>query len=781
MLKHLTFSIILSFMLLFYIQQSHASAFTNAYVRFDRLKANTATTGLICATPASSGTENNLQVTFPSGFTVSPTLSNWSVNTSDIPSGTTPWPGIGAATVVASQTVTFPSDDLTAGTQYCFNWTNSNAVTTGPIGSTQGTLTTRTLLGGTIDSSIYYLTIKSNDQVSVTATVPVHASDADVTLSATPSTSATLAPGDTVAITVGYRSLLSSSEQFKIEAYWEEGLIEGTTSNYVEVFDYIIGSATPTETGISPIVDLNNRRITWDIPSLTPSSAFKTVTFKLKIASSLPTTNHIAAAIKARGRIITTYASEASMNYTIQQAILPSSTPGPTITPTPSSDTTSTPRFPQLISVSVDNITKHTANISFRTDIRSNFILTYGTSPAELNQRIISKSPGLRQSAMLTDLIPATRYYFQIQIRDDHNQKIKSDIFTFETAEEDTAFVVKSSDIILSSRDIILNTAAGQNIVIPPSHPLSISVRLSQPEDIQTLRIIFKNDEVLGINNIAPLPPVKQTELIEVLPGLFSAKLLSPQDKGTYYLQLSTQDVYGGIYNQRLPYTIHTVEPITVKDTQTKQPIENAEVKIFKYEDSLKRYSLFDERFSLSYHTDEKGKLNIALPQGKYIFEVTADGYSRLKETTELAISDNQYPTVYMNPTHTIKDTISYFVNNGAVVKRFVTLSLWNYFISKVARDISIAIALCMILFSALVVMRTIESPSLLRRTPFFYFKESFYTYSITSFSVVCILLSAGFIYVQGLSPGLPVLFVTIVQTGLTVIHIAKLRQELFT
>jgi hypothetical protein len=580
---------------------------------------------------------------------------------------------------------------------------------------------------------------------------------------------------------VEYRSLLTSSEQFKIEAYWEEGLIEGTTSNYLEVFDYIIGSATPTETGISPIVDINNRRITWDIPSLAPSSALKTVTFKLKIASSLPTTNHITAAIKARGRIITAYTGEASVNYTIQQAIQPTSTPGPSITSTPSPDTTRAPQFPQLTSVSVDNITKHTANISFKTDIRSNYILTYGMAPTELHQRIISKSPGLKQSTTLTGLIPATRYYFQIQILDDHNQKIKSDIFTFETAEEDTTFVVKSSDIILSSRDIILNTAGGQNIVIPPSHPLSISVRLSQPEDIQTLRIIFKNDEILGINNIAPLPPVKQTELIEVLPGLFSAKLLSPQDKGTYYLQLSTKDVYGGIYNQRLPYTIHTVEPITVKDRQTRQPIENAEVKIFKYEDSLKRYSLFDERFSLSYHTDEKGRLNIALPQGKYIFEVTADGYSRLKETTELAISDNHYPTVYMSPTRTIGGTLSYFVNNGAVVKRFVTLSLWNYFISKVARDISIVIALCMILFSLLVVMRTIESPSLLRRTTLFYFKESFYTYSITSFSVVCILLSAGFIYIQGLSPALPIVFVTIVQIGLSVIHIAKIREELFT
>ncbi|HSX34265.1 MAG TPA: hypothetical protein VLF62_01320, partial [Candidatus Saccharimonadales bacterium] len=106
-----------------------AGTLTQTMVRFDRLQTSAATTGTVCAKPATVGTEASVQVAFPTGytlglaatFTVNTTNNNW-------PAGGTAWPSIATASNVASQTVTFTSGDLTVGTLYCFNWANSAAV-----------------------------------------------------------------------------------------------------------------------------------------------------------------------------------------------------------------------------------------------------------------------------------------------------------------------------------------------------------------------------------------------------------------------------------------------------------------------------------------------------------------------------------------------------------------------------------------------------------------------------------------------------------------------------
>lgn len=153
-----------------------AGTFSSTYIRLDRVKAATATTGLVCATTPSSdnGTENDVQVVFPASFTVSTTTGNWTVATTNLPSGATAWPGIGTATAASSQTVTFPSSNLSTSTLYCFRWTNTAALTNSSAGNDKtGTVTTRTSSPATIDTGNYALSIISEDQISVTATVPL--------------------------------------------------------------------------------------------------------------------------------------------------------------------------------------------------------------------------------------------------------------------------------------------------------------------------------------------------------------------------------------------------------------------------------------------------------------------------------------------------------------------------------------------------------------------------------------------------------------------------------
>lgn len=161
------------FQIVFSVLPVKAGNFEQVYIRLDRLEASTATGGTVCAQADTVGTEVDVQVVFPTGFTVNSTASNWTVTTTSLPSGATAWPGINTASAVSGQTVTFPSTDLTVSTLYCFNFSGTSTLTTGTAGNDRtGTVTTRATGPTTIDSSSYALSIVSDDQIVVTATVP---------------------------------------------------------------------------------------------------------------------------------------------------------------------------------------------------------------------------------------------------------------------------------------------------------------------------------------------------------------------------------------------------------------------------------------------------------------------------------------------------------------------------------------------------------------------------------------------------------------------------------
>ncbi|MFZ1627160.1 MAG: hypothetical protein WAT81_05155 [Candidatus Moraniibacteriota bacterium] len=155
------------------VAPAHAAALTFAALRLDRMEASTATGGMVCAKATTVGTETTVKVSFPAGFTVNSTASNWTVSTTNIPSDATAWIGIGTATLVASQDVTFPSGDMVVGTLYCFNFTGTSTLTTGTAGIDKtGVITTQATGPATIDTGNYATAVVSDDQIVVTATVP---------------------------------------------------------------------------------------------------------------------------------------------------------------------------------------------------------------------------------------------------------------------------------------------------------------------------------------------------------------------------------------------------------------------------------------------------------------------------------------------------------------------------------------------------------------------------------------------------------------------------------
>lgn len=167
-----------------FVDNVNAAAFDRVMVRFDRMTTSTATTGTVCADPGTTSTDvKTYEVTFPTGYTVNTTGSNWqtaNISTTNLawPTGGTAWPNATSATAsVSGQTVTWTNasaQTMNNGTLYCFNWTNTAALTTDSSTGTDlvGSVLTEDSGTATIDTSSYSTSLIADDQIDVTATVP---------------------------------------------------------------------------------------------------------------------------------------------------------------------------------------------------------------------------------------------------------------------------------------------------------------------------------------------------------------------------------------------------------------------------------------------------------------------------------------------------------------------------------------------------------------------------------------------------------------------------------
>ncbi|USN96759.1 MAG: hypothetical protein H6797_00975 [Candidatus Nomurabacteria bacterium] len=219
------------------------AAATQSFVRFDRMKISTATTGTVCFMSATTATEATVKVTFPTGYTLSGTLGDWTVDTTNLawPAGGTAWPSINTATNVTGQVVTFPSGDLTVGTLYCFNWTNSAAVQTksSATSSNTGQIDTYDSGPALIDTAPYSTATITDDQIVVTATIPTTFSFA---LSGNTDALGTITTA-AVASSPTPRTVTIDTNAFNGWMVWAKDSNAGLKS--VNAGNYLIGSTTP--------------------------------------------------------------------------------------------------------------------------------------------------------------------------------------------------------------------------------------------------------------------------------------------------------------------------------------------------------------------------------------------------------------------------------------------------------------------------------------------------------------------------------------------------------
>ncbi len=148
------------------VTSAQAANFTQAYLRYDRMKASTASNVLVVITPVTVGVEAKIKVTFATGTTVAAAT----VGVANLPAGVTAVPG--TLTVAnAGQIITITGvTDMTVGTSYGVNILTG--ITNGTAGAREDTITATTTGDATIDTSNVATRAITDDQIVLLATVP---------------------------------------------------------------------------------------------------------------------------------------------------------------------------------------------------------------------------------------------------------------------------------------------------------------------------------------------------------------------------------------------------------------------------------------------------------------------------------------------------------------------------------------------------------------------------------------------------------------------------------
>ncbi len=654
--------ILLTFFFIF-TKYSFAADFDTATVRLDRQAVSASTGGLVCITTPSTdnGVETSFQIVFPNSFTVNSSASNWTVSTNDTPQGATAWPGIATATNVTGKTVTFPSSDLSASTQYCFSFAT---VLTNPSseGNYQATIRTRNGATSIIDSQNVGLGITTNDSISVSATVPASPQDFTSNLYLTShSSSELIRENTTLSYTLEYGSALSYPATLVVEAQWSLGTIQGASSATEDLLEYDIGSATSGYNNTTPVIDITNRKITWTITNFPGTTNNQTVKFRLKTRNAFTTSSKIDFVVS--GRVVSTGSqtadSDVNSTYLYSSYITP--TPGPTSvpkkttpTPTPSSQENDKP---SIQDIDIRTVSASQAAIFVQSSKNVTVKVFYGPTPDSLTLFESSQTLNTQHVITIRNLNPNTQYYFRVVIIDVTGKQASSDVYLVKTSTKDTAPQARIDTLIISSGDTLLTDTLDlkgkiPTIVIPFNTVYSFRFAMSDPEHIKSIKAILRNNNVLGISTEKAYATTDTLTITEISPGQYIGKLSSSASAGQYKLILQIQDYFGNISEQTISEFM-VVSPLKVVNSLTKTGIENVKVTLFYYNARLKKYEELPP-ISTSIRnpsrSDQNGVVDVVLPPGKYKLNAEVLGFKVKSLNFEIGAKASNYPTVELFP-----------------------------------------------------------------------------------------------------------------------------------
>jgi len=666
--------IFITLLFIFFKPAEALASFDNLFVRLDNQTASTQISGTLCAKPslATAGIENKVIITFPSDFTISSNASNWTTNVSNLPSGSTAWPLSGStASSVSGQSVTFSSGDLTLDTLYCFRFTSTLSQTGGVMNDDNGEVVTKDASNSTIDSTNYALSIVANDQVNVTAGVEASGFDLPIQIEAvTPGTQFPQNTEITYKITYGSNATLSIP--LTIQASWSQGTVAQDPAPSLDILDYVSGSAANAYGGATPVIDTTNRTITWTIASFPASTINQTVTFTLKTNSAYTGGSLVSFDASANASSGTTVTPDQTVTLYYKY----SSSATTAVTPTPvTSEQIPTSAF-SFNRIGVRSISSQNAQIYVSRNKDSILTMNYGTSFNNLNKTIKTSVYEKESLVNLSSLLPDTVYFFKVSAKDNSSNTITSDIYTFTTASVSIAPVVNLQSLVATSNNnILINTSVAQTnekvIFVPQNSVFEVQFTVNKPDIIKNIEAIIRKKG--GLDNVTAI------NLVQIHPGVYTGKLTAPAI-GSYEIYIKTLDFNGNLQETKL-VDLTSVNKFSVFDKSNNQPVENARVLLYLYNQSSKTYSLISSEIlpiENPSFTNPDGTVDLVLPYGKYKAEISALSYSA--KTIEFSIDPGQigYPVVYLSPENfdilnQIKYYISTFMDNLSLLSAYLS------------------------------------------------------------------------------------------------------------
>src|SRR5258708_4683784 len=258
--------------------------------------------------------------------------------------------------------------------------------------------------------------------IQVSATVPPLVSQFDLVLESSSSTSP-LVQNTTIPFTVTYGSHSTANLPMAIQVSWNKGVLDTDTQTQVDIVEYSEGTAGQAYGDTSPVIDLVNKTITWNIASFPAGLSNQQLTFGMHTNTAYTGTQKVKFAVNGQfiqpavGGKTTIYRSYTYVPPIQTATPTPSPSPSPVATPTlvatPSAATTPPPQPFPFSSLNLSNISDTKMNLFVSASRPFMAKLAYGTAPTSLTNKIIAGTPDTSQAFLLTGFTPQTRYYFK--------------------------------------------------------------------------------------------------------------------------------------------------------------------------------------------------------------------------------------------------------------------------------------------------------------------------------------------------------------------------------
>lgn len=650
------------------VRPAFASTFTEAFLRLDRLKTKTTLSGTVCAkvSSASMGNENKISLSFPADFTINTNTSNWTATTNDLPSGATAWPGIGStAAAVSGQTVTWGSSDLTSSTSlYCFRFTTLSS-STGSSGQKTGTIATYAD-DTTLDEIAYALDILADDQITISGNIPPQSTDFQLDFKSSKPADP-IGPDTMIEYTLTYGSYLSLGTSFTLEAEWSLGTIPGQNLYAFDIASYVAGGANRGYGNVVPTIDLARRKISWKIDNFPKKTTNQIVYFKLKTPDRFVSEQNVDFTVRARLRT--------------EKITIPYKTVKQTYSPT--QFIAKEKAALETLAIEVRQIDATAFSLVVRTSQPTKTTIYYGQT-LDLEKSLIETSFHTQKIIMIEGLDPLTTYYFKIKVENEKGVTFTTpEIYTITTAAESLLSSLVQDSILLSIQGITLkNKASISNLNPPVSVPTKKGIDIFLPfKDDIPLQVFINllSTQVLGINNLDPLPYLEKIRLLETEAGVFSGKIFTPQNLGVYDMILSATYEEGNVSQGTLA-KIRVSEPIKITDEKG-NPIEGARVFLEWFDPRNRLFEYFPaESFGLKNpaFSEADGSIDMLLPEGKYKIKVNALGFRQEeKEFVFSTTAPEGYPKISLTKTpFSPFSTVFYYYSIASDTIKFASYTL---------------------------------------------------------------------------------------------------------